>query len=293
MINWPDALVEAIARRRCVLFLGSGISANSKNEYGKKPATWDEFLRDILAKHTTKLRAHKDTIERLLNEKDYLMACEVIVDDIGENDFGDLVSDEFKRPRYKPCALHEEIYKLDSRIVITPNIDKIYEQYAMTESHSSVVAKSYYEDDLAKYLRTSDYLIIRAHGHTDETSKLVFTQKQYNKVRCMYSSFYKLLDALILTHTFIFLGCGINDPDIKITLENSNFLYPGTRPHYFVTADGMYEPEISKVLFNNRNLELLTYENPDGTHSNLLDSLRELNQKVEDKRVIIRDAQTW
>lgn len=163
----------------------------------------------------------------------------------------------------------------------------------MTESHSSVVAKSYYEDDLAKYLRTSDYLIIRAHGHTDETSKLVFTQKQYNKVRCMYSSFYKLLDALILTHTFIFLGCGINDPDIKITLENSNFLYPGTRPHYFVTADGMYEPEISKVLFNNRNLELLTYENPDGTHSNLLDSLRELNQKVEDKRVIIRDAQTW
>lgn len=104
MINWPDALVEAIARRRCVLFLGSGISANSKNEYGKKPATWDEFLRDILAKRTTKLRAHKDTIERLLNEKDYLMACEVIVDDIGENDFGDLVSDEFKRPRYKPCA---------------------------------------------------------------------------------------------------------------------------------------------------------------------------------------------
>lgn len=30
MINWPEALVEAIARRRCVLFLGSGISANSK-----------------------------------------------------------------------------------------------------------------------------------------------------------------------------------------------------------------------------------------------------------------------
>ena len=37
------------------------------------------------------------------------MACEVIVDDIGENDFGDLVSDEFKRPRYEPCELHEEI----------------------------------------------------------------------------------------------------------------------------------------------------------------------------------------
>lgn len=293
MIDWPEALVESIARRRCVLFLGSGISANSKNSSGKRPATWEKFLRDILAKRETKLRDHKDTIERLLEEKDYLMACEVIVDDIGENDFGDLASDEFKRPRYEPCELHEEIYKLDSRIVITPNIDKIYEQYAMTESHSSVVAKSYYEDDIAKYLRTSDYLIIRAHGHTDETAKLVFTQKQYNQARCNYSSFYKLLDALILTHTFIFLGCGINDPDIKITLENSNFLYPGARPHYFVTAEGAYEPAVSKVLFNNRNLELLTYENPDGTHTKLLESLKDLNQRVEEARVTIRNNQTW
>lgn len=43
MINWPEALVEAIARRRCVLFLGSGISANSKNSSGKRPATWENF----------------------------------------------------------------------------------------------------------------------------------------------------------------------------------------------------------------------------------------------------------
>lgn len=65
MIDWPEALVEAIARRRCVLFLGSGISANSQNSSGKRPATWEKFLRDILSKRETKLRDHKDTIERL------------------------------------------------------------------------------------------------------------------------------------------------------------------------------------------------------------------------------------
>lgn len=43
MIDWPEALVEAIARRRCVLFLGSGISANSKNSSGKQPATGKSF----------------------------------------------------------------------------------------------------------------------------------------------------------------------------------------------------------------------------------------------------------
>lgn len=293
MINWPENLIDAVARRKCVLFLGSGISANSCNEEGKHPATWENFLRDILAKRIDKLEAHKEVIERLLSEKDYLMACEIIVDTIGEDDFGDLAADEFRRPRYKPCDIHKEIYLLDSRLVVTPNIDKIYEQYAMNSSDSSIVVKSYYEDDIAKYLRTSDFLIIRAHGYVDDTSNIIFTHRQYSIARCKYSAFYRLLDALILTHTFIFLGCGINDPDIRLTLENSNFLYPGCRPHYFVTAADSYEHEISDVLFHNRNLELLTYENPDNTHMNLLYALKELNKKVEIARKIITDNQTW
>lgn len=41
MINWPEALVEAIARRRCVLFLGSGnqltpkIAVENGQQHGK------------------------------------------------------------------------------------------------------------------------------------------------------------------------------------------------------------------------------------------------------------------
>lgn len=293
MINWPENLIDAVARRRCVLFLGSGISANSCNEGGKRPATWETFLKDILTKRERKLDIHKVVIERLLGEKDYLTACEIIMDVIGENDFSELVAEEFRRPGYKTSDVHREIYRLDSRLVITPNVDKIYEQYAISESNSTIVVKSYYEDDVAKYLRTNDYLIIRAHGHVDDTSKMVFTHKQYSIARCKYSAFYKLLDALILTHTFVFLGCGISDPDIQLTLENSNFLYPSSRPHYFITADGAYEPEIANVLSHNRNLELLTYENPDGTHANLLVALQELNQKVEANRKIIMDNQTW
>ena len=39
MIEWPENLVDIIARRQCVLFLGSGVSANSSNEEGKHPLT--------------------------------------------------------------------------------------------------------------------------------------------------------------------------------------------------------------------------------------------------------------
>ena len=46
MIDWPEYLIEAIARRKSVLFLGSGISANSCNDAGKHPLTWEAFLSE-------------------------------------------------------------------------------------------------------------------------------------------------------------------------------------------------------------------------------------------------------
>ncbi|MBD5510741.1 MAG: SIR2 family protein [Lachnospiraceae bacterium] len=286
-------MIDVIARRKCVLFLGAGISANSCNSEGKRPATWEAFLRSILENRKTRLSGHIDVIEQMLAQKDYLTACEIIVDAIGETDFGELAADEFRRPGYMPSEVHAAVYSLDSRLVLTPNIDKIYEQYAMNESHSTVVAKSYYEEDIAKYLRTSDFLIIRVHGYVDDVSKIIFTHKQYSEARCKYASFYRILDALMLTHTFVFLGCGINDPDIQLVLENSNFLYPGCMPHFFVAAKDTYSKEIERSLLSNRNLELLTYDNPDGTHIQLLDELKLLNSMVDDKRQQIASQGTW
>lgn len=51
------------------------------------------------------------------------MACEIIISQIGERDFGDLATDEFRRPGFQVSTIHEVIYGLDSKIVITPNID--------------------------------------------------------------------------------------------------------------------------------------------------------------------------
>ena len=293
MIDWPDKLVDSIARRRSVLFLGSGISANSQNESGKSPATWDAFLRGILEHKRSKVGNHIKEIEELLDEKKYLLACELLVDVIGKNEFGEEAQEEFRRPQYSPAEIHKVIYRLDSKIVITPNVDRIYDECAITESHSSVIVKKYYDNDLAKYLRSNDYLVIKAHGSVDETDNMIFTHKQYSNARCKYASFYKILDALILTHTFIFLGCGIDDPDIELTLENANFLYKDCPPHYFITTKGGISENMQKVLLANRNLEVISYENNSGSHSELLDDLKELVMRVEEKREKLSADFTW
>ena len=164
MITWPEELISDIARRKSVLYLGSGVSANSISTDGTKhPATWDSFLRNVLIKKSHDLADQKDTVTQLLDIHDYLTACEIIVDTLDEQTFGELAADEFRRPGFQPSEIHNVIYSLDSRIVITPNIDKIYEQCTHINSYGTVVVKKYYED-IAPFLRQSDYLVIKAHG---------------------------------------------------------------------------------------------------------------------------------
>lgn len=279
MINWPRDLIDDIAKRRSVLYLGSGVSANSSNSEGKKPATWNTFLKNIITLKESVIGSNKGIIEELIQKEDYLTACEIIVETIGSREFGELAADEFRRPGYKPNKIHEIIFSLDSKVVITPNIDKIYEQYANSASNGTVVVKKYNED-IAKYLRSSDYIIIKAHGCVDDSDHIVFTHKQYSDARYKYATFYKMLDALMLTNTFIFIGCGIADPDIQLVLENYNFTFPGCRPHYFVTAKGTIHSEVIKSLLRNRNIKVITYDNYDGKHKELVDGLTDLTKKL-------------
>ena len=64
-------------------------------------------------------------------------------------------------------------------------------------------------------------------------------------------------------------------------------------PHFFVTAKDTYSKEMERSLLSNRNLELLTYDNPDGTHIQLLEELKVLNSMVDDKRQQIASQGTW
>lgn len=51
MINWPDSLIDELASRRCVIFIGSGASASAKKRNGENdisPPTWAGLLKLLL-----------------------------------------------------------------------------------------------------------------------------------------------------------------------------------------------------------------------------------------------------
>ncbi len=287
MINWPSSLVSDIARRKSVLVIGAGVSKNSTNSSGLRPKDWKEFL----VQSSDHLNG-KAEINRQIKSGDFLTACELIKKELGRDDFNTLVKEEFLNPRFNHAEIHQHIYNLDSRIVITPNFDKIYDTYANTTSQGSIIIKKFYEEDIIDCIRRPEPLIIKIHGSVDSTDNLIFTRKDYSEARTKYRNFYQIIEALSLTHTFIFIGCGTNDPDIRLLLEDFTFKYPLNKQHYIIMPSNALNNKVKEIVKDTMSLKILEYDSSN-YHKLLTDSLAELVTEVELKRQEIANLQSW
>jgi len=74
MISWPTDIISDMARRRAVIFLGSGISKHSANAEGNNPKSWEEMLYSALGQ----LSCSTKIVKKLIKRCDYLTACEII-----------------------------------------------------------------------------------------------------------------------------------------------------------------------------------------------------------------------
>lgn len=287
MIHWPDELISDLARRKCIVFLGAGISMNSSNIYGRKPKSWKSFLEGAI-----EFIAPNKHIKTLINKSDYLTACEIIKTKLGRERFNTIILDEYLTPSYRPADIHTNIYNLDSRIVISPNFDKIFETCANSIANGSVQVKSYSDEDVAEAIRRPNRLIIKAHGTIDKPNEMIFSRAEYAEAKVKYRNFYTIFEALILTHTFIFLGCGLNDPDIKLLLEDYSYRFKCARNHYFVVPTRTIHGDEANVLQSAMNLKLITY-NSDDNHKELTDSLKDLVDIVSSKRNELAITLDW
>ncbi|KKK99119.1 hypothetical protein LCGC14_2635940 [marine sediment metagenome] len=287
MISWPPALVSDIARRRCVIVLGAGISRNSTNPDGRRPKTWEEFLRGAAESLTP--RKH---VKGLISRDDYLTACEVIKRKLGRDVFIGMLRDEFLTPGYQHAPIHDHIFALDSRIVATPNFDKIYETRANASAHGTIVLKHHYDPDVADIIREDGRLILKIHGSIDSPDRMIFTRSEYAKARSEYRSFYQILDSLAMTHTFLFLGCGTNDPDLKLLFEDVFFRHPHSRKHAMALPRRALHNDVAKIVEETMNLSIITYSSA-SNHQELTDSVQELGVMVENKRDELRRSGNW
>ncbi len=160
MITWPPELVADLEMRRAVLFLGSGVSRNSVALDGTtRPRAWEDFLID--AARQVGVSAE---IAPYIASRDYLTALDLIRYRCSRDQYATIVHKEYLTPGYGDAKIHEIIYKLDAKMVLTPNFDKIYDVYAAAKSRGTIVVKQFFDLGLVRYIRGDKQIVIKIHG---------------------------------------------------------------------------------------------------------------------------------
>lgn len=277
---WPDNLVEEMAYRRCILFLGSGISATAKDEQGNCPQTWAKMLTSIREKSSPMLGEEDASfISEMLEAKNYLMAVQTIHDSWGKSNLNYYLKEELIRKKYTASSVHRLIKELDSKIVISTNFDKLYESLCLNDPCYSVLDYTNAKE-IIEGIKSPEYLIIKAHGTLTQSKEIIFTAEQYHKAQSDYPGFYQILRALFLTHTVVFLGYSLQDPDINLVLQYINSYLNHASPHYLVCTTGTPEP-LKRHWESSFNVSLIEYG---AKHEELETSLEELKSLVEKLR---------
>jgi hypothetical protein len=133
---------------------------------------------------------------------------------------------------------------------------------------------------------------VKVHGTIDLPDRTIFTRSQYALARRDYGHFYQLLRGLFVTHTFVFMGASMRDPDMQLLLEDHAYRFEGSRPHYMVMPENSARAGTLRVMEDTMNLKALLYD-PAENHKALADSVAALVPMVEAAREEIAKTAGW
>lgn len=273
-------LISDLARQRVVIFLGAGVSASAQTADGKPILGWEGFLKWAADRAGGALR---DQVAQLIEEKDYLLSCEILQSHFVD-DWEDLVSQEFGKTA-SPSDLHRSILALKQRIILTTNFDKVLESAWSDPSTGSHYPRVYSVIDERIFRALKDHegsYLMKIHGTVDDPGGIIFSRSQYIRGAFGNAHYSGFLESLLLNYTFLFIGFSMSDPAITSLMELYALRYPKSRPHYIISGSVFSESmiEINKRL---RKLSIIQYD-PGDHHAALPGVVADLGAQAMGRR---------
>lgn len=275
-------LLDDLARRKVVLFVGAGASKSARPRAGGTFKGWSEFLETACAKIED--GAIQKIIKKPIKEQDYLIASELLKQNMGEG-WARLLSDEFQQAA-ETSRLHKALIGLDQRIIVTTNFDKLIEsawQDSMPDRYPNVISNV--DHKVFRLFRNDDSYLIKLHGTIDAPEHIVFDKSSYQR-EAFANQFYRdLIGTLLLTHTFLFIGFSMDDPAVASVVESHAYRFSDSRPHYIFTS-GVANPVVDDLSKTFRKLFVIRYSAKDG-HVALVEAIERLIADTNERRRIL------
>lgn len=274
---WPDALIREIADRRALVFIGAGFS---KAAHPLMP-TWPELLNNLSPKLTKK--ADQALIIKLIKQHRLLDAAQIITDGVERADLNAFLKTIFQ---LRPAPLHDiyrDLLQLDLKTIVTTNYDEFLEKNFDHHSGGNAAYDVYKHtsSNVLSAIRSPQRVIAKMHGCITEPDELVLDRLSYFKARQRNHGFFNVMSALFTTHTVLFLGYSLGDPDLQIILENINSVSESAHGHYALLPK-MEHRSMVKAIKQSYNISCIEY--PAENHSLVPEHLSDLQIAVTANR---------
>lgn len=276
------AIEELIAARetgRAGLFVGAGVSVG-----GGLP-TWKGMLGELIALlekqpgGTSGLVA--DAKALLKDSAKWLVLAQLLRNELGYA-FNDYITMRFLEAK-KPTKIHESIVDPGWHTIVTTNYDRLIEKaFAEELGSAGDIPVFTYQDAprIASCFRRGEQFVLKAHGDARESPEsIVLTESDYRKLIHREIGYKTVLQAIFTTTSFLFLGCSLSDPDLRLLLGFLHSAFHGDTPkHYALVPSNERSDAEDKVFSQEFKIHVVAID-PMNREKEILKFLKDLNKK--------------
>lgn len=163
-----------------------------------------------------------------------------------------------------PGAAHRAVLALDPRVVLTTNYDRLIEKTNEAPPSREVYTWKDSKDALLR-INSGDKVLLKVHGSVHQTETVILTGSEYADLR-RNITYQKVIEHLLNTHTLLFLGYGMSDPDdLDIVIGNHAEALGHAASRHFALLRESSPPDQSEVdrretLLDKYNIEVIPFQ---------------------------------
>ncbi|WBW98086.1 SIR2 family protein [Oceanirhabdus sp. W0125-5] len=231
---------EAVDAGKLVMFVGAGVSMNSKLP------SWFKLIQKFSKSLGIETNSH-------MTSDDYLRIAQYYYNERGRKEYYDEIYNIFDK-KCEPNLIHEKILNLNPKHIITTNYDDLIEQAI---EKSNLYYDVICEDKDLPYAQ-NNRLLIKMHGDL-KRKNIVLKEDDY----LSYSNQFKLIEtylkALFVNNTIVFVGYSLQDINLKIIIKwLKDVLGEDFQKAYILDSEDNQKSQVEMNYYKNLGINIIS-----------------------------------
>ena len=271
----PPQLLVHLREGRLLLFAGAGLSAQAGLP------TWRSLVQDVVDATIAEAMQGEESrgeLERMIAAGKWLQIADHCKVKLGPGEYARLLGERLSDSGRPVPDAHRFAVRLPFAAWITTNYDKLLERaYAEERGGLPKTLTSLDTEALGRLLFDGAPFVLKAHGDLDKPDSLVFTSRDYRDLIHGNAAFSAAFSAILLTHSVLFVGYSLADPDFNLLLDRQLLTFRGFAPERYALMSGIGKVE-EEYLWRVCQIRVIPY--PDGRHEAIPAFFRNLADRL-------------